>query len=108
MTQNMLRAIFERITPADTHDFEPAETVNLDLKIGECAEEFGDELRMWCRRHCSARWKQLDRGKPGLVSMAFESVLDAAMFRASALSDYRAVITTNNPRRCAAMRRASR
>lgn len=108
MKQNMLRAIFERITPANSHDFEPEESVTVDLKLGECAEEFGDELRLWCRRHCGARWKQLGRSTPGLVTMAFESVLDAAMFRASALNDCRAVIAANNRRRRAAMRRASR
>ena len=99
MKQNMLRAIFERITPANSYDFEPEESVTVDLKLGECPEEFGDELRLWCGEHCGDRWKQLDRSKPGLVTMAFESVLDAAMFRASALRDCRAVISANNYRR---------
>lgn len=108
MVQNMLRAIYERITPTNSHDFETAESVTFDLEPGECAEEFGDELRLWCRRHCGARGKQIGRSTPGLVTMAFESVFDAAMFRKSALRDCRAVIAANNRRRRAVMRRRSR
>lgn len=102
------RAALARITSRFNRDFKPKRSVDLTIQAGECTEEFGDELRSWCGEHCGARWKQLDRGKPGLVTMAFESVLDAAMFRASALSDCRAVIAANNRRRRALMRRRSR
>jgi len=48
------------------------------------------------------------RGIRGMIAMGFESTLDAAMFRASALNDCRAFIAANNRRRRAAQRRASR
>lgn len=92
MTQNLLREIFARIRPGISSDFDPVEIVTSTLREGECAEEFGDELRLWCRRRCAGRCKHLGRGTPGMVKMAFESALDAAMFRKSALDYCRSVI----------------
>jgi hypothetical protein len=99
MTQNLLHEIFARIRPEISSDFDPVEIVTLTLRDGECAEEFGDELRFWCRRRCTERRKQLARGTPGLVTMAFESAIDAAMFRESALDYCRAVIAARSVRR---------
>jgi hypothetical protein len=101
-------AALARITSRFNRDFKPKRSVGLTIQAGECPEEFSDELRLWCREHCGARWKQIGRSTPGLVTMAFESVFDAAMFRKSALRDCRAVIAANNRRRRALMRRRSR
>lgn len=78
------------------------------IRSDECPEELGDELRIWCRRHCNGRTVHMGRGVRGIIKMGFESVLDAAMFRKSALRACRAVISANNRRRRAAMRRRSR
>lgn len=102
------RAALARITSRFNRDFEPIESVKLELIDSECPEELGDELRLWCRRHCNGRWKHTVRGVRGIIAMGFESVLDAAMFRASALRDCRNVIAANNRRRRAAIRRAAR
>lgn len=99
MTQNLLREIFARVRPGVSSDFDPVEIVTLTLRDGECTEEFGDELRFWCRRRCAGRYKQLGRGTPSMVKMAFESALDAAMFRESALDYCRAVIAARALRR---------
>lgn len=108
MINHPIRDLCQRIAPSHNNQFAVNATETLAIRSDECAEEFGDELRLWCRRHCNGRWRQLDRGKPGLVSMTFESVLDAAMFRKSALRDCRAVIAANNRRRRALMRCRSR
>lgn len=108
MEHPISRAALARLTSRFNRDFEPIESVKLELINGESAEELGDELRLWCGEHCGARWKQIGRSTPGLVTMAFESVFDAAMFRKSALRDCRAVIAANNRRRRALMRRRSR
>ncbi|MCR2834118.1 hypothetical protein [Parerythrobacter lacustris] len=79
--------------------FTPSNSVTLTIGRNECPEELGDELRLWCRRKCKAQWKQTVRGIRGIIVMGFESALDAAMFRASALSHCRAVIAANNARR---------
>lgn len=99
MTQNLLREIFARIRPGISSDFDPVEIVTLTFRDGECAEEFGDELRIWCRRRCTERRKRLGRGTPGMVKMAFESALDAAMFRESAVDYCRSIIAARALRR---------
>lgn len=95
----MLREIVSHIRPDFSHDFDPVEIIASTLRYGECAEEFGDELRYWCRRRCVGRYKQIGRGTPGIVTMAFASVLDAAMFRQSAVDDCRTVIAARARRR---------
>lgn len=102
------RAALSHITSRFNRDFEPTQSITLELNNGECPEELWDELRLWCRRHSTERWKQMVRGVRGIIAMGFESALDAAMFRASALNDCRNLIDANNRRRRAAMRRASR
>ena len=79
--------------------FTPSTSVALTIGQDECPEELGDELRVWCRRKCKGQWKQTVRGVRGIIVMGFESALDAAMFRASALNHCRAVIAANNARR---------
>lgn len=99
MIRNLLRSTYERIRLDASTDFDTAEIINSMLNDGECAEEFGDELRLWCHRRCAGRCKQIGRGTPGMVRIAFESVLDAAMFRDSAIDDCRAVIAVSARRR---------
>lgn len=108
MTSHPIRDLLQRIALRYSKDFEPTETVTLTIRDDECPEELGDELRLWCHRHCNERSRQTVRGVRGMIAMGFESTLDAAMFRASALSDCRAVVAANNRRRRAAQRRASR
>jgi hypothetical protein len=79
--------------------FTPSTSVTLTIGRNECPEELGDELRLWCRSECKGQWKQTVRGVRGMIVMGFESALDAAMFRASALNHCRAVIAANNARR---------
>ena len=97
------RAALVRLTSHFNRDFNPTESVTNAIEVGECPEELGDELRLWCRRHCEDRWKQLTRGVHGMIVMGFESVLDAAMFRASALSACRALIAASHRRRHATL-----
>lgn len=108
MTSHPLRDLLQRIALRNSKDFEPTESVTLTIREDECPEEFGDELRLWCHRHSEGRSKHSMRGVRGMIAMGFESTLDAAMFRESALADCRAVIAANNRRRRAAQRRASR
>ena len=108
MTNHPIRDLCQRIAPRHNNHFAVNATETLVIRSDECPEELGDELRMWCRRHCDGRTAHMERGVRGIIKMGFESVLDAAMFRASALNDCRAVIATNNRRRRAIMRRASR
>lgn len=108
MTSHPIRDLCQRIAPRYNNNFAVNATETLVIRSDECSEEFGDELRMWCRRHCNGRWKQMVRGVGGIVVMGFESALDAAMFRASALNYCRSVIAANNRRRRAKMRRVSR
>lgn len=108
MTSHPLRDLLQRLALRYSKDFEPTESVTLTIRDDECPEELGDELRLWCHRHCEGRSKHTMRGVRGIIVMGFESTLDAAMFRASALSDCRAVVAANNRRRRAAQRRASR
>ncbi|MFO1255196.1 MAG: hypothetical protein U1E37_05945 [Sphingomonadaceae bacterium] len=92
-------AALARLASRFNRDFTPKYSETLVIRNDECPEELGDELRLWCRRHSNGRWKQTVRGVRGKIVMGFESVLDAAMFRASALADCRAVISANNYRR---------
>jgi len=108
MTSHPIRDLCERIAFYRNYAFSPATSVTLKLGHDDCPEELADELRLWCRRRCKGRWKQTTRGVRSVIVMGFESALDAAMFRASALNDCRAVIATNEARRRAAMARASR
>lgn len=108
MTSHPIRDLCERIAPSRNRAFSPSTSVTLTIGPDECPEQLGDELRRWCRDRCTGRWKQMTRGVRGIIVMGFESALDAAMFRASALNDCRAVIAANEARRRAAMRRASR
>lgn len=108
MTNHPIRDICQRIAARYNNNFAVNATETLVIRSDECPEELGDELRLWCRRHCKGRWKHTSRGVRGIIKMGFESVLDAAMFRASALNDCRAVIAASNRRRRAAMRRAAR
>lgn len=107
MEHPISRAALGRIASRFNRDFKPTESVTLELTNDECPEELGDELRMWCCHHCNGRTVHMVRGVRGIIKMGFESVLDAAMFRASALNDCRAVIAANNRRRRAVMRRAA-
>lgn len=108
MTSHFIRDLFERIAPHRNRAFSLATSVALAIGRSECPEQLGDELRIWCRRRCTGRWKQTTRGVRGVIVMGFESALDAAMFRASALNDCRAVIALNEARRCSAIGRGSR
>lgn len=108
MTSHPIRDLLQRIALRYSKDFEPTESVTLTIRDDECPEELGDELRLWCHRHCEGRSKHTMRGVRGIIAMGFESTIDAAMFRASALNDCRAVIAANNRRRRAAQRRVSR
>ena len=92
------RAAVVRLTSHFNRDFDPTKSVTLAIKVEECPEELGDELRLWCHRHCSGRWKQMMRGAKGMIVMGFESLLDAAMFRASALNNCRALIAASHRR----------
>lgn len=74
-------------------------SVTLTIGRNECPEQLGDELRLWCRRKCRGQWRQTVRGVRGIIVMGFESALDAATFRASALNHCRAMIAANNARR---------
>lgn len=108
MTSHPIRDLCQRLIPRHNNNFEVNATETLVIRNDECPEGLGDELRMWCRRHCNGRTVHMVRGVRGIIKMGFESVLDAAMFRASALNDCRNVIAANNRHRRAAMRRASR
>lgn len=108
MTRHPIRDLCERIASHRNTAFSPAASVTLSIGHTECPEQLGDELRLWCRRRCTGQWKQTTRGVRGVIVMGFESALDAAMFRASALNDCRAVIATNGARRRSAIGRASR
>lgn len=108
MTSHPIRDLCERLALRHKNSFEPTVFVTQAIRDDECPEELGDELRLWCHRHCDGRWKHMQRGVRGVMVLGFESTLDAAMFRASALSDCRAVVAANNRRRRAAQRRASR
>lgn len=99
MEHPVSRAALARIASRFNRNFKPTESVTLELTSGECPEELGDELRLWCRRHCNGQWKQMVRGVRGIIVMGFESALDAAMFRSSAVRACRAVIAANNYRR---------
>lgn len=66
--------------------FTVTETLALPLQQGACPEEFGDNIRLWCRKNCVGRWKQLERCARKAILMAFESAADAAMFRDRAYS----------------------
>ena len=81
-----------------TKDFEVAEQVELPLRLDECGEEFGDELRFWCRAHCVGGWKQTQRSLRNAVVMEFESSADAAMFRDAAYAACRALIAARQSR----------
>ena len=108
MINHPIRDLCQRLIPHHNSNFVVNATETLVIRKDECPEELGDELRLWCRRHCNGRWKHTVRGVRGIIAMGFESALDAAMFRASALNDCRTVIAANNRRRHAIMRRASR
>ena len=107
MSNHPIRDLCHRIAPRHNNNFAVNATETLVIRSNECPEQLGDELRMWCRRHCNGRTVQMERGVRGIIKMGFESMLDAAMFRASALNDCRAVIAASNRRRRAAMRRAA-
>lgn len=92
MTNHPIRELCQRLVPYYNNNFVHNATETLSIQANECSEELGDELRLWCRRHCDGRSKQMVRGVRGMIVMGFESVLDAAIFRASALNDCRAVI----------------
>ena len=81
-----------RLQQRHARDFDVASTVSLSLSADECPEEFGDELRLWCRAHCTGRWKQVDRCAGRAVVMAFETAADAAKFGAIACQVCRASI----------------
>lgn len=108
MTSHPISDLCNRLPLLRNRNFTPSKSVTLTIGQDECPEELGDELRLWCRRKCKGQWKQTVRGLRGIIVMGFESALDAATFRASALTDCRAVIAANNARRRAAMRRAQR
>ena len=95
------RAALTLLTSRFNRDIIVADTVSTPLQANECPEQFGDELRQWCSRRCQGRWKQIGRGAQKTVVIGLESLLDAAMFRESAVRDCLAVIGGNR-RRCAA------
>lgn len=92
MTRHPIRDLCQRIAPRYNNNFAINATETLAIRDDECPEQLGDEVRLWCHRHCNGRWKHTVRGVRGIIVMGFESALDAAMFRASALRDCRAVI----------------
>ena len=81
-----------------TRKFEIAEQVETPLPSGACREEFGDELRLWCRAHCTGGWRQTERSVRNAVVMEFESAADAAMFRDAAYAACRALIAARRSR----------
>lgn len=93
------RAALAHIAKRFSTDIIVAETVSIPLSESECPEEFGDELRLWCKRHCRGKWRQVGRGVHRAVALAFESAIDAAMFRVAAYSACRTVITVRHLRR---------
>jgi len=98
MISHPIRDLCERIARRHNRAFSPATSVTFNIGHDECPEELADELRLWCHRHCAGRSKHSKRGVRGIIVMGFESALDAAMFRASALDDCRAVIAARNSR----------
>lgn len=99
MEQPISHGALARLTSRFNRDIVVADTVSTPINSNECPEHFGDELRQWCSRRCQGGWKQIGRGAQKEVVIGFESLLDAAMFRSSALRDCRAVISANNYRR---------
>lgn len=98
------RVALAHITNRFSTDISVADTVSIPLSGSECPEEFGDELRLWCREHCRGRRKQIERGACNAVVMAFESAIDAAMFRLAAYPACRATITARHRRQRAALK----
>lgn len=81
-----------RLQQRHTKDFDVASTVSIPLRAEECPEEFGDDLRLWCRAQCTGRWKQVDRSAGRGVVMTFETAVDATKFGALACQVCRASI----------------
>ena len=101
MEHPISRAAFARIASRFNRDIVVVDTVSILLQANECPEQFGDELRQWCSRRCQGGWKQIGRGAQREVVIGFESLLDAAMFRESAVRDCLAVIGSNRRRHAA-------
>lgn len=107
--ENYVQNLCERaFTPFKTMPPLPKVTVEIPLRSDECPEEFGDELRRWCSGNCQRQPTQLRRGNLNALEMTFDSVVDAAMFHASAYADCRAIIAARHARKLTAMRRNSR
>lgn len=55
--------------------------VSIPIPANRCREEMADTMRLWCFYNCTGAWRPLERWTPTAVRIAFESEIDATLFR---------------------------
>lgn len=53
----------------------------IPISAGQCREKLGDDARLWCFYNCTEAWRPLERWTPTAVRIAFQSEVDATLFR---------------------------
>ena len=76
--QNMIQKL-QALFPSRTLNL--PHVVSIPIPANRCREEMADTMRLWCVQNCQAVWSSVERWTPTAVRIAFESEIDATLFR---------------------------
>lgn len=76
-----LQTLSERLS-RHSHTVVITEEVTIPLEDGDCSEDFGDELALWCHHEGLRAWR-MDRSRRDIVRFGFENAGAASKLRAA-------------------------